>query len=74
MPRRLAHALRRHGGHLLLPVVGVLLLVAGVLLLVLPGPGLAVLLAGLALLARRFHWARRLLDTLKHRVRRRRRS
>jgi hypothetical protein len=34
-------------------------------LLVLPGPGWAVIFAGLAVLAAEFVWARRLLDRLK---------
>ncbi|HVD15451.1 MAG TPA: PGPGW domain-containing protein [Actinomycetota bacterium] len=42
-------------------VVGLALLVVGVVLLVLPGPGLLVILAGLALLATEYAWARRLL-------------
>ena len=36
------------------------LLIAGVILLVLPGPGTLLILLGLALLARHFRWARRL--------------
>ncbi len=39
--------------------VGSTLLVAGVLMMVLPGPGLVTILAGLTLLATEFHWARR---------------
>ena len=39
--------------------VGFTLLVAGVLMLVLPGPGLVTILAGLTVLASEFHWARR---------------
>jgi uncharacterized protein (TIGR02611 family) len=40
--------------------VGSTLLIAGVLMLVLPGPGVVVILAALTLLASEFHWARRL--------------
>ena len=43
----------------LVATVGSTLLVAGVLMLVLPGPGLVTILAGLTLLATEFHWARR---------------
>lgn len=39
--------------------VGSTLLVAGVVMLILPGPGLVVILAGLTVLASEFHWARR---------------
>jgi uncharacterized protein (TIGR02611 family) len=46
-------------------VVGFTLLILGVLLLVLPGPGWVTIFFGLALLAAEFAWARRLLDRLK---------
>jgi len=46
-------------------VVGFTLLIVGVLLLVLPGPGWVTIFFGLALLAAEFEWARRLLDRLK---------
>lgn len=51
-------------------VVGLLLLVAGVLMLVLPGPGVLVTMAGLALLATEFDWARRLLARVRRHARR----
>ncbi len=41
------------------------LLVAGIVMLVLPGPGWLTIAGGLALLAGEFVWARRLLDRLK---------
>ena len=47
-------------------VVGFTLLIVGVLLLVLPGPGWLIIFFGLALLAAEFAWARRLLDRLKN--------
>ena len=46
-------------------VAGWLLLIAGVAALVLPGPGLLCLAAGLALLALRYEWAKRLLLPVK---------
>jgi uncharacterized protein (TIGR02611 family) len=46
-------------------VTGVVLVLVGALMLVLPGPGLLVILIGLALLATEFAWARRALDRLK---------
>jgi uncharacterized protein (TIGR02611 family) len=46
-------------------VFGFTLLAIGLALLVLPGPGWAVIFAGLAVLAAEFVWARRLLDRLK---------
>ena len=42
-------------------VVGGTILLVGVLLLVLPGPGVLVLLIGLAVLGSEFVWARRLI-------------
>jgi tellurite resistance protein TerC len=50
-------------------VGGGTLLVAGVAMLVLPGPGLLVIVAGLALLATEFAWAQRPLVAMKARVR-----
>jgi hypothetical protein len=46
-------------------VVGGLLTLAGVGLLVLPGPGFVVIAAGLAVLATRFSWAKKPLDYAK---------
>lgn len=46
-------------------VIGVALVGAGLAMLVLPGPGLLVVAAGLAVLAREFRWARRMLDRVK---------
>jgi uncharacterized protein (TIGR02611 family) len=42
-------------------VLGPLVVLAGVAMVVLPGPGLVVIALGLALLALEHHWARRLL-------------
>lgn len=52
-------------------LLGVLLCVAGAALLVLPGPGLLVLVAGLAVLSIEFAWARRLLLRARAELRRR---
>jgi hypothetical protein len=43
----------------LLTIVGVALIAVGVLLLVLPGPGLLLVLAGLVVLANEYPWAQR---------------
>jgi tellurite resistance protein TerC len=53
---------------LLVSAGGGLLLIAGAAMLVLPGPGLLVIAAGLALLATEFVWARRLLDRVRARL------
>ena len=49
---------------------GTTLLVAGVLMLVLPGPGIVVILLALALLATEFAWAEVLLIKAKNRANR----
>jgi len=49
-------------------VVGFALLLAGVAMLVLPGPGLLVILAGLAVLATEYAWAKRRMATVRRRV------
>lgn len=46
-------------------VVGLVLVLGGVAMLVLPGPGFLVIIAGLAVLATEFAWAERLLDQAK---------
>jgi uncharacterized protein (TIGR02611 family) len=46
-------------------VAGIVLLVAGTAMLVLPGPGWLTIAAAVALLASEFQWARRLLARLK---------
>ena len=51
-------------------VVGFAVLAFGVALIVLPGPAVVVIPLGLAILAREFSWAHRLLDEIKHRLRR----
>lgn len=48
--------------------LGIGLLVVGTALLVLPGPGLLVILCGLGLLSTEYHWPRRLGDWLRQRV------
>ena len=52
---------------MLRPVAGVLVILAGILLLVLPGPGLLVIIAGLALLGVRMKWVDRLIDRMRNR-------
>jgi uncharacterized protein (TIGR02611 family) len=44
------------------------LLLGGIAMLVLPGPGLLVIIAGLAVLAREFVWAERALERAKARA------
>lgn len=49
-------------------VLGWVLVAAGIVLMPLPGPGLFVLVAGVALLAPHYAWARRMLDPLRERA------
>ncbi len=49
-------------------VVGTLVIVLGIVLLPLPGPGWLVIFAGLAILASEFAWAERLLDYARDKV------
>lgn len=55
----------RKGG---ITVAGIAVMAAGVAMLVLPGPGVAVILLGLAVLASEYDWAARLLAALRQRV------
>ncbi len=49
-------------------VVGSLLVAAGLVMLLTPGPGLLAIVAGLAVWAREFGWARHLLDRTRERI------
>jgi uncharacterized protein (TIGR02611 family) len=55
----------RKGG---VTVVGISMLAGGVVMLVLPGPGLAVIVLGLAVLATEYAWAGRLLAVARQRA------
>ena len=59
---------RRATRVVVITVVGTVLLLAGVVMLVTPGPGLVAIAAGLAVLAREFTWARRLLERIRVRL------
>jgi uncharacterized protein (TIGR02611 family) len=55
----------RNGKRIAVTIVGFVVILAGVVLLVLPGPGWALIFLGLAILATEYVWARRLLDRAK---------
>ena len=55
----------RKGG---ITVAGLVMLAGGVAMLVLPGPGLAVIALGLAVLATEYDWAARLLAEVRRRA------
>lgn len=58
----------RNGRRIAVTVVGFLVLLIGVILIPLPGPGWLIVFAGLAILAREYVWAERLLNTSKQKV------
>jgi uncharacterized protein (TIGR02611 family) len=57
----------RHAWRVVVLVVGLVLIVAGLIMLVTPGPGIAAILGGLALLSTEFDWAKRLLHWFRER-------
>lgn len=62
--RKLPHPLR----WLTAATVGATLVIVGLIFMVLPGPGSALVIAGLAILATEFTWAEILLNRTKHQV------
>jgi len=55
---------------LIVIVFGFTVLIAGVAMIMLPGPAVIVIPIGLAILATEYIWARKLLDMVKERIRR----
>jgi len=51
----------RHARRLVIAVIGGTILLLGIIMLVTPGPGIVTILAGLAVLATEFIWARHIL-------------
>ena len=64
-PREWMRFIARNGKRMAVFVVGVAVVAAGVAMLVLPGPGLLVIVGGLAILATEFAWAEAMLDRAK---------
>jgi uncharacterized protein (TIGR02611 family) len=58
----LAALVKKHGKRTGIFLVGWAIVAAGIAMLVLPGPGLVVIVAGLSVLAIEFAWARRWRD------------
>ena len=56
----------QNGKRIAVLVLGLALVAGGLAMLVLPGPGILVVIAGFAVLATEFVWAERLLDKAKH--------
>lgn len=59
----------RTGRRVVIAIVGVVVVLLGVAMLVLPGPGLLTIIGGLAILALEFPFAQRWLDTIKREIR-----
>lgn len=60
--KRLPHPLR----WITVAIVGFTLVATGIVFMVLPGPGIPILILGLAILATEFAWARTLLHRVRH--------
>jgi uncharacterized protein (TIGR02611 family) len=58
----------RNGKRVAVTIAGFAVLLAGLAMLVLPGPGIVVILAGLAILATEYVWAQRLLRIAKEKA------
>jgi uncharacterized protein (TIGR02611 family) len=69
-PRELLAFILTSTKRIVVLVVGLALVALGVVLIPLPGPGLLVSVAGLAVLATEFVWAERMLDTVKVKAKR----
>ena len=60
--------IRRSGKRIAVTVAGALVLLTGLVMMVTPGPGVLLILAGLAILATEWAWAERALDRAKERT------
>jgi hypothetical protein len=63
-----ARFIGRNGKRVAVTIAGFLVLIAGAAMLVLPGPGILVIVAGLAILATEYVWAQRLLKVAKEKA------
>jgi uncharacterized protein (TIGR02611 family) len=58
----------RNGKRIAVSVLGFVLLLAGLAMMVLPGPGILVIIAGLAVLATEYVWAQRAMNFAKQKA------
>jgi uncharacterized protein (TIGR02611 family) len=58
----------RSGKRIAVTIVGFVLLLAGIVMIVTPGPGILLIIAGLAVLATEYVWAERLLNVAKQKA------
>ena len=68
MIRRFGEVSYKLARRIVVAVIGGTVLVGGIIMLVTPGPGLAIVLLGLAILAIEFAWAKLWLDKVRHSV------
>lgn len=68
-PREVLRFIARGGKRVGVTLLGLLLLVAGGVMLVTPGPGLLAIIAGLGVLATEYTWAEVMLDRVKEKAR-----
>ena len=64
----LARFIGRNGKRVAVTIAGFAVVLAGLAMLVLPGPGIVVIIAGLAILATEYVWAERMLAEAKRRA------
>jgi uncharacterized protein (TIGR02611 family) len=58
----------RSGKRIAVTAAGFVLLLTGIVMMVTPGPGILLIIAGLAVLATEYVWAERLLNLAKHKA------
>ena len=63
-----ARFIARNGKRVAVTIAGFVVVLAGAAMLVLPGPGIVVIIAGLAILATEYVWAQRLLKIAKEKA------
>jgi uncharacterized protein (TIGR02611 family) len=68
-PKEMAGWVMRSGKRIAVTIIGFGLVAAGLVMLVIPGPGLLVIFAGFAVLATEYAWARSVRDETKRRAR-----
>jgi len=66
--RAVVRFIRKSGKRIAVSIVGFTVVIVGIILLPLPGPGWAIIFGGLAILATEYVWARRLLNFAKEKV------
>jgi uncharacterized protein (TIGR02611 family) len=59
----------RNSKRVAITIIGFVLVLGGIVLLPLPGPGMLIIIAGLAVLGTEYMWARRALELAKEKAR-----